>query len=309
MTQDTEKTAIGVVEDGDATQVVSQPQVEATEFSANVDCPVCHTPNPPSETYCIDCGFLLSSEPIEAGETLETPMVGTLVTVDGTREFTLKPGENTVGRQDADVLLSHNTVSRKHAVIVAEDGRVWVEDVGSTNGTTVAGRKLEPGEKMELTDGVEIVFGSQALIFKAEGTPEPPKESEPETAAAAAEEGLSETSAASAEEGSEEVAEVEAAPIVGRLVSTDGKLVFDVREGVMTIGRRGTNDVVVPDPYCSGSHAELKAEGGQFTITDVGSTNGTLVNGVKIEPNSPRVVLPGDELTLGNTVFRIEMPQ
>ncbi len=64
---DMDKTAIGVMDAGEATQMMSAPAANATQMAMNVDCPVCHTPNPPSETYCIDCGFLLSSAPIGRG--------------------------------------------------------------------------------------------------------------------------------------------------------------------------------------------------------------------------------------------------
>jgi len=353
MTDDMDKTAIGVMDAGEATQVVTQPGVEATQYAANVDCPVCHTPNPPSETYCIDCGFMLASEPVAVEEMPEAPQVGSLVTADGTREFVLKPGENAVGRQDADILLAHNTVSRKHATITVEEGEVYVEDAGSTNGTTVDGRKIEAGDKVELVDGAEVVFGSQALRFKAgaggqgsgAGEQEPSTDEhgstrmETEEGEAVKGEAPAEPEAVDSEqctvesgqgtaEGEQDTAETEliaeeasvedsearppvpdSQPPLARLVSADGLSSFDVVEGVSSIGRREGNDIVVPDPYCSGSHAELKVEGGEFTITDVGSTNGTLVNGVRLEPDSPRVLQPGDELTIGHSVFKIEAPE
>ena len=325
MTDDMDKTSSlqvsipGGMDGGEATQMMPQPGIEATQLVANVDCPVCHTPNPPSETYCIDCGFMLSSEPVEAGETPETPQVGSLVTSDGTREFALKPGESTVGRQDADVLLAHNTVSRKHATITVEDGKVYVEDAGSTNGTTVAGRKLDAGERVELADGAEVVFGSQALRLKSgEGEAPAEPESTDEHGSTQIESGEGEAPAEPVAPGEAE-AEVEdslpepptpiSQPPAARLVCADGSLAFDLCDGTMTIGRREGNDIVIPDPYCSGSHAEIRIEDGAFTITDLGSTNGTLVNGVKLDPNSPREVQPGDEITLGRTVFKIEAPE
>ena len=134
---DSEKTAIGVQMPDDTTQMVAEPAAEATQLAANVDCPVCHTANPPSETYCIDCGFLLTEQPLEVAEMPEVAAVGKLVTSDGAREFALKTGENTVGRENADILLVHNTVSRAHAQITVEEGHVYVEDLGSTNGTTL----------------------------------------------------------------------------------------------------------------------------------------------------------------------------
>jgi pSer/pThr/pTyr-binding forkhead associated (FHA) protein len=90
------------------------------------------------------------------------------------------------------------------------------------------------------------------------------------------------------------------------LVSKDGAYSFDIHAGTNTVGRRETdNDIVIPDPYCSGRHADLAFAEGKFTLTDVGSTNGTFVNGVKLDANAPRDLVEGDEITLGRTVFAI----
>ncbi len=344
MMEDMEKTAIGTIE---STQMMTAPGAEATQYAANVECPVCHTPNPPSETYCIDCGFLLASDPVAAGEVEETPSLGTLVTADGTREFPLKPGQNAVGRQDADILLMHSTVSRRHAVVTVEDGKVFVEDLGSTNGTTVDGRKLEPNERVELSDGREVVFGSQALRLQGIGcqvsgdgesqssedeTPHEPEDAasiapspgaegwgegavpepneEEATPSPLAGEGWGEGDA-EAEQSPEpssdaqEPDEPKAAP-AAVLVGTAGDLRFDLCPGTLSVGRRDGNDIVIPDPYASGRHAEISVKDDGFTVTDLGSTNGTMVNGVKLEPNAPREVQIGDEITFGQTVFRIE---
>ncbi|MCL5103381.1 MAG: FHA domain-containing protein [Armatimonadetes bacterium] len=296
VTLDPEKTAIGAVDTG-ATMMVMEPQAEVTQFAANVDCPVCHTPNPPSETYCIDCGFLLGAEPVAVADMPELVVAGMLVTTDGTREFHLKPGENTIGREDCDILLVHNTVSRRHAKITVEDGRTRIEDLGSTNGTTLDGDKVA-GEPIDLKDGCEIVFGSMALKYVAPEAGEGEAPTDLPTS--------EETEFDEAPEVPVGVQEPET-PSVGKLVSKDGAYSFDLVNGVNTIGRREGNSIVIPDPYCSGQHAELLAEDGRFTITDLGSTNGTLVNGVKLEPNMPRELQPGDEITLGRPVFKIEV--
>lgn len=46
----------------------------------------------------------------------------------------------------------------------------------------------------------------------------------------------------------------------------------------ITIGRKESNDVVIPNLGVSGAHARIDAIAQQFTLTDVGSTNGTFVN-------------------------------
>lgn len=300
-TVDNEKTAIGTL-DPDVTQAVMEPQAEATQFAANVECPVCHTPNPPSETYCIDCGFMLSTQPVTVSDAEQAPSAGTLATPDGTREFSLRVGENTVGRENADILLTHNSVSRRHAKVIVEDGHVYVEDAGSTNGTFVDGAKIDAGKRVAIKDGAELTFGSSAVRFKAaEGFSEP--EAEPIEAEAAESEPVAGEAAAEEPEVVEEQAEA-----VGRLVSKDGSLSFRLVDGVNTLGRRsGENTIVVPDGYCSGRHAEIMAADGAFTITDVGSTNGTAVNGVKIEANAPRQLAAGDEIAIGETTLVLEV--
>lgn len=297
-TQDTQLSGVApAVDDVDRTQAVPVPTAEPTSLSANVECPVCRTQNPPSERYCIDCGFLLGEEPEQSGPPVEEFSAGSLVTPDGAREFVLKRGENTIGRERTDVLLSHNSVSRSHAVIIVQEAAVLLEDLGSTNGTLVDGARIEPGVPVEIKDGSEIRFGSEALIYRApvcvsdaaETTPAP-QEAEPE-----APEDISEVSQPASE-------------AVGRLVSTDGSLQFELCAGLNRIGRRqGENDIVVPDPYVSGRHADLNAAEGVFTLTDVGSSNGTTLNGVGIEPGSPVEVKPGDEIGVGRTAFRLEV--
>jgi len=299
---DMDKTAMGVMDSEERTQMVSAPVSNATQMAMNVDCPVCRTPNPPSETYCIDCGFLLSSAPVGVADMPEAPSVGKLVSTDGLREFLLNPGANTVGRESADVLLVHNTISRKHATVTVEDGRAYVEDAGSTNGTTVAGVRIAAGEKADLTDGCEVVFGSFALKYQALVESEEHRAESEESDEAQAEDTLELGPAA-------EEMPVEEPEIVpsGRLTSKDGALSFDIHEGTSTIGRReGDNDIVIPDPYCSGRHADLSFADGKFILTDIGSTNGSFVNGVKLDINVPREVLNSDEITLGRIIFRLE---
>src|SRR5262245_23603986 len=50
------------------------------------------------------------------------------------------------------------------------------------------------------------------------------------------------------------------------------------------IGRQETNDVCLPSLRVSKRHAQVERRGGRVYVTDLGSTNGTLVNGARIEP-------------------------
>lgn len=319
---DMDKTAaIGVMDPGEAVQPLQTPSANATQMAMNVECPVCRTANPPSETYCIDCGFLLSGAPVSVAEMPQMSSAGRLVTPDGTREFPLGPGENSVGRENADVLLAHNTVSRRHATVTVEDAGAFVEDAGSTNGTYVDGKKLEPNEKIELADGGELVVGSFSLKYEA-----PRDAAETGEQGAEGEEVLSsaedlcaagENTHSPGGEGCGEGAETpspggedwgEGAAPVGWLVAKDGSCRLEIHAEANTIGRReGDNNIVVPDPYCSGRHADLVFKDSEFTIIDIGSTNGTSVNGVRLEPNTPRTLSANDEITLGQMSFVLEV--
>lgn len=73
----------------------------------------------------------------------------------------------------------------------------------------------------------------------------------------------------------------------------------------MAIGRAADADVVLADPLVSRHHARLAARGGRFVLTDLGSTNGTRVNG---NPVTEAVVGPGDRIEIGSTRLEIVVP-
>lgn len=72
-----------------------------------------------------------------------------------------------------------------------------------------------------------------------------------------------------------------------------------------TVGRSRQCEIVVEDPNVSRRHAELRPRGGSWVFTDLGSTNGSRVNGRPVD--GPTVVKPGDEIELGTAVMRFEL--
>lgn len=74
--------------------------------------------------------------------------------------------------------------------------------------------------------------------------------------------------------------------------------------GVNAIGRDAGNDIALPDEAASARHAKLEAEDGGWWIEDLGSTNGTLVNGARIEGRAR--IRPGDEIGVGRVLLRLE---
>jgi EAL domain-containing protein (putative c-di-GMP-specific phosphodiesterase class I) len=70
-----------------------------------------------------------------------------------------------------------------------------------------------------------------------------------------------------------------------------------------TIGRQGESSLSIPSPTVSRRHAELHFAGEQLRLVDLGSTNGTFVNGIRIQGTCQ--VNHGDLLQFGNVVFRV----
>lgn len=71
----------------------------------------------------------------------------------------------------------------------------------------------------------------------------------------------------------------------------------------LTIGRKEENNVIINDPYASGHHARIYVKNNDFILEDLGSTNGTKLNGGNITDKV--IVEVGDEIKIGNTVFRV----
>jgi hypothetical protein len=91
-------------------------------------------------------------------------------------KFQLAREESVIGRWDADngifpdidldSIDNEAKVSRRHARIIARDGKYYLEDLGSTNGTYInRGRRLIPGTPQPLADGDEIIVGKTFLRF------------------------------------------------------------------------------------------------------------------------------------------------
>jgi len=70
----------------------------------------------------------------------------------------------------------------------------------------------------------------------------------------------------------------------------------------VTMGRSRQCDVMVDDPNVSRNHAEIRPRGGSWVFSDLGSTNGSRLNGRRLE--APEVLKPGDEIELGTTVLK-----
>jgi EmrB/QacA subfamily drug resistance transporter len=185
--------------------------------------------------------------------------------------------ELSFGRENTDIVLDDAEVSRRHALARPVEGGVEILDLGSANGTFVNGERI--GQPRQLSDGDVIRLGR--VSFQVE-VPAPLR------------------TAPTVHAGVRGVV----SPV---LVVKDGPLAgerFPV-EGELSLGRQDAA-IVLDDPEISRRHALARPVDGTVEIVDLGSVNGTFVNGERID--QPRRLRDGDTIKLGRTSLQLEAP-
>jgi pSer/pThr/pTyr-binding forkhead associated (FHA) protein len=245
-------------------------------------CPICNTMAPADEGFCSECGYMLASV---VGATVQASPLPKLIEENG-RELMLRVGESIVGREGADVALPHPTISRRHARFIVSGGNyVTLEDLGSTNGTKVAGQPLPAGSQKALTNGQAIQFGSVKLTIQI------PIVAQPERRSLGAK-----------DPGRAPIAALSGSVSGARLEGPSGS--HTLKAAVTTVGRKAGNDIVIStDSFVSGSHAKLVFDNGKYSVIDIGSTNGTRLNGRKLSAHVPEALASGDTIQFGQTAF------
>ena len=272
--------------DPNKTVMGGAPSLDATRTIKPIQCDVCKTFNPAGVMFCVDCGLIFDRAlPDDA---FGAPVVKLPMIVDANgKEQPVRSGENVVGRE-ADISVVDGRVSRRHATIVSANGQITIEDLGSTNGTKVEGKTLTAGEKRVLKGGETLRFGGAEVRLAMPG-----------------EAGANATAVFS----SNKTAAIAAAPkkdvAPATLVGADGE--HPLRAGVSTFGRRAENDYVVPDSYVSGKHGQIEVTESGVFLTDLGSSNGTFLNGAKLGPNMRTSVTPEDTIRLGSLEYTIRL--
>jgi hypothetical protein len=87
----------------------------------------------------------------------------------------------------------------------------------------------------------------------------------------------------------------------------DGQQVFPLNQPVINIGRRSDNHIIIEDLRVSRTHAQIRASQGHFTLFDLDSRGGTLING---QPVQQAILKPGDVISLAGVpiVFGCDIP-
>lgn len=167
-----------------------------------------------------------------------------------------------IGRSDqANIILPVTVVSNYHAQLIKDaNNNLYLIDQNSTNGTFINKQKLNPGVPYEITvrdqitlsntNGVSIVFNPDA--YKAGSVNTPPKDVYVDTKA-------------------------------------NTNLLSKLKQkGVVYVGRGSEADIILDHPTISRLHAMIEKKGDyDYIIKDLGSTNGTFLNGRRISGTTP----------------------
>ncbi|MFB7812034.1 FHA domain-containing protein [Streptomyces virginiae] len=250
------------------------------------------------------------------------------------RTWTLDPSRSySLGRDpQGDVVIDDARVSWRHATI-AWNGQGWgIEDHGSTNGTYVQGARVQqtalvPGTPVHLgnaTDGPRLNLSAAAAPQPAvaqQQAQQTPAQAYAQPQAAAYQAPQQPQQAWNQQQHQQQQPQVHvpqqqgggaaprqpqaAAPGYGgdRSPTTFHQLSLG---HVMRIGRALENELVVSDLQVSRHHAEFHSmPGGRFEIRDLGSHNGTYVNGQPLAKSGTQLLGPNDIVGVGHSTFRI----
>lgn len=151
-----------------------------------VHCPECGFVNPEGSNYCQKCGAYLGRaergdepttmtytvddtgdmQPVDIDKVVAKAGAALVIRSGGGRageSFTVTEDRVSIGRSpDAGVFLDDVTVSRNHALLVRRRDGLYIDDLGSLNGTYVNRRRIE---SHRLTDGDEIQIGKYKLSY------------------------------------------------------------------------------------------------------------------------------------------------
>jgi len=222
----------------------------------------------------------------------------------------LSPGITRLGRDRSnDVVIDDPNISRMHAEIELKDGRYVLRDSGSSGGTLFGDQKIAGEEP--LTSGSTIKMGNTELVFTvaesitrfaagtvvstAPGIPDPGDVKVRAVTVDAIQPGETMLDADNPDD--DRLAAwlaVASGPLKGQICQLSTYRT--------TIGRDGSNQLVLNDPAVSRSHAVVIARDDELVLIDMGSAGGTSVNGRSV---SGRSVRNGARLRVGDTEIEL----
>ncbi len=242
---------------------------------------------------------MVVTDPGLRGATRAMPMVGIsarldsagrLVSLNDGREYQVRVVPFVFGRDaGAEVVIASPDASRRHAEIVSgPDGDVLVGL--SSNGTYVNGSQINGRRPLKALDVIRI--GAEEFRYYS-ALKEPVGPAVPPAGAVAR---LSDTL----------IGLPRSRPLASlRIKSGEAKGArHQVMSAVANLGRADSNDIKFTDPSVSSSHAKLQLREGVWTLTDLGSSNGSVVDDQPVTEETP--LSPGATILLGDVMISFE---
>ncbi len=286
-----------------------KPMQKATEEMKVrvVNCPKCKKPLPAGSRFCGFCGAAMTPSPPEkAPPSSPPPRAPVADAPDATQVFhgleipkievvlkEMKPDgsigeehkvvkEARVGQSNCELTYPDDVLlSPRHSSISIREGKAFLKDLGSRNGTFIKQR-----EDKELVAGDVFLLGRELFRFEVESPP-PDTESE-------------KTQVLS------RVPDLASPPLKASLLhirlngETVDKCPLDKPETV--VGRTSGDLMFKMDPYMSGKHARLKREPGRYILQDLKSRNG-----IYLRIRNEIQLREGDEFFAGEQIFRVQI--
>lgn len=209
-------------------------------------------------------------------------------------EYSFEEGEFTIGRSHVnDIILPADNISRRHARLFTQNAKCYIEDLSSSNGVYVNGKRIMSTQ--ELGQSAQIKIGDFFLYI--EGVNYDGSNAPATGMPAASVQPVVSSSADPSEE------------VFCRLISQNfgnPGTAFIIGRPVNLVGRGKDCNLTIIDPSISRIQAKITVEkNNQVRVEDLKSSNGSYVNGMRIEKAH---LQHGDRLRFGNVEFIVEMP-
>src|SRR5258706_3077959 len=198
------------------------------------------------------------------------------------------------GSEGNDVVLPNEfkSISRRHFEIRRESGSFVLLDLDSGNGVYVNGQKVDT---VYLKDGDEIRIGN------ASDNQEVHIRIQIGTEFLASAETAEQVTLPPTFALSNSIPEI--GPYLSIRFPNGSVKYFSILQNITTVGRGAENSLSLPYRFISARHFELRQAGNNFTITDLKSTNGTLINNKPLIPNEPQSIHNDTIIRIGDDAF------
>ncbi len=189
-------------------------------------------------------------------------------------------GENIhIGRgRKNDIIIHDNEVSREHCRLVRVLDDYEIHDGVSTNGTYVDGHKVDPSGWMLYNNCIVEIGDSITFQYTQDASPFDTNQMDAEVRI-----------------------DYSTRPfLVAKRASQDELTVYPLSDALVELGRDLSNDIIMQEAEVSRHHIRFVRTAGGYTIEDLGSMNGTAVNGIFVK--EPYLLRANDTITIGTTV-------